>query len=363
MRPTLITGGAGFIGTNLAHRLLSDGEPVIVFDNLSRAGVDANLHWLTSTHGSRAEVEIADIRDASALGRAVAKAGAVFHLAAQTAVTLSVIDPAHDFDVNARGTLNLLDALRARSTPVPLVFTSTNKVYGDLGDVPLREDGACYEPLDSQLRGQGIGETRPLEFRTPYGCSKGTADQYVLEYARGYGLQAAVFRMSCIYGPHQLGTEDQGWVAHFVRRALEGEPVNIYGDGRQVRDLLFVGDLVEAFLLARANIAAISGEAFNLGGGVDNTASLLDVLDRIRRIHGACAYRLDEWRPSDQRYYVSNTSKFEGATGWKPRVGIAEGIEQLYDWAAEQRRTRRRPRRSDGVERSLPSIDPVRNPS
>jgi CDP-paratose 2-epimerase len=363
MNATLITGGAGFIGTNLAHRLLSDGEPVLVFDNLSRPGVDGNLRWLTAVHGNKVEVQIGDVRDASAIARAVAKAGAVFHLAAQTAVTVSMIDPDRDFDVNVRGTLNLLDALRACKTPPPLVFTSTNKVYGDLGGIALHDTGSQYEPADRGLRRDGVSESQPLDFRTPYGCSKGAADQYVLDYARSYGLPSAVFRMSCIYGPHQCGTEDQGWVAHFVRRALEGRPIDIYGDGRQVRDLLYVDDLVDAFLLARANIAAIGGQAFNLGGGVGNAASLLEVLEEIRHLHGECSFRLNDWRPSDQRYYVSNTSKFNAATGWSPRTGIARGLEQLYAWASDQRSEKRRPRRSLDSEPSRPTATTARNPS
>ncbi len=347
MKPVLITGGAGFIGTNLAHRLLSDGQPVIVFDDLSRPGVDMNLQWLTATHGTKVQAEIADVRDAEALVRVVPKAAAVFHFAGQTAVTTSVTDPGRDFEVNALGTLQLLEVLRALRTPPPLLFTSTNKVYGDLADVELRDTGLRYEPVDLALQRDGISEARSLDFHTPYGCSKGTADQYVLEYARSYGVPATVFRMSCIYGPHQFGTEDQGWVAHFVRRALEGAPVRLYGDGKQVRDILYVDDLVEAFLLAHRHIAALSGHAFNIGGGTRHSASLLEVLSQIRRVHGACEVELDAWRPSDQRYYVSNTQKFEAATGWTPRVGIEEGIKALHAWALGERRTKRRQRRSE----------------
>lgn len=342
MKSTLITGGAGFIGTNLAHRLLSDGERVTVFDDLSRAGVEANLRWLTTMHRTNLQVEIGDVRDLAAVGRVLPSASAVFHLAAQTAVTTSMVDPEHDFDVNARGTLNVLEVVRTCSKPPALVYTSTNKVYGDLADVELRENGVRYEPLDLALARDGISEGRSIGFHTPYGCSKGTADQYVLEYARNYGLPATVFRMSCIYGPHQMGTEDQGWVAHFVRRALEQRPICVYGDGKQVRDLLFVEDLVEAFLLARERIDVTQGRAFNIGGSPTNAASLLDVIDRIRQLHGSCETEFDAWRPSDQRYYVSDTRKFRTATGWTPRTDIASGIEQLYVWAAQHRKASRR---------------------
>jgi CDP-paratose 2-epimerase len=342
MKPILITGGAGFIGTNLAHRLLADGQPVIVFDNLSRAGVQGNLRWLMATHADTLQVEIGDVRDFESLRRIVAGASAVFHLAAQTAVTTSLTDPDRDFDVNARGTLNVLEALRACAAPPPLVFTSTNKVYGDLADVRLRAVGSRYAPVDPSLRRDGISENRSLDFHTPYGCSKGTADQYVLEYARSYGLPATLFRMSCIYGPHQFGTEDQGWVAHFVRSALDQRPICVYGDGMQVRDLLYVEDLVNALLLARDHIGACSGEAFNIGGGTARAASVLDVLERIRRVHGSCEVTFDAWRPSDQRYYVSNTRKYELATGWVPEMSVERGIQQLYDWAAQQRKAGRR---------------------
>jgi CDP-paratose 2-epimerase len=342
MKPVLITGGAGFIGTNLAHRLLTSGQPVIIYDNLSRDGVETNLRWLTTTYGSKVQVEIADVRDLAALGPVLPASSAVFHLAAQTAVTTSVIDPERDFDVNARGTLNVLEVMRACRKPPALVFTSTNKVYGDLADIELREVGERYAPLDLEIQREGISEERALEFHTPYGCSKGTADQYVLEYARSYRLPAAVFRMSCIYGPHQMGTEDQGWVAHFVCSALEQAPICLYGDGKQVRDLLYVEDLIDAFLLAREHISELAGQAFNIGGGAKFSASLLEVVQQIRNLHGSCDVKFDDWRPSDQRYFVTNTGKFHSATGWAPRVDIAQGVANLYAWATQQRKTHRR---------------------
>jgi len=336
-RPVLITGGAGFIGTNLADRLLSAGVPVLIFDNLSRAGVERNLQWLIDTHGSLAQVEVSDTRNAQAVRRAVGRASHVFHFAAQVAVTTSLLDPLHDFDVNARGTLNVLEAIRQRSDPPTLVFTSTNKVYGGLTDIPLI-NGSRYQPADPVVREQGIGEARPLDFHSPYGCSKGTADQYILDYARTFGLPAVVFRMSCIYGPHQHGNEDQGWVAHFLLQALDSHPIVIYGDGEQVRDVLFVDDLVDAFLTATDRIAELQGQAFNIGGGPLNTTSLLELLALIETLHGKRpTVSFEEWRPGDQRYYVSNIGKFRTATGWTPRVAFPEGAARLYHWLRQER--------------------------
>ncbi len=333
----LITGGAGFIGTNLAHRLLSDGRPVLIYDDLSRPGVEHNLAWLREQHGARVHVEVADIRNSQALRAAVRSAEEVFHFAAQVAVTTSLTDPRHDFEVNVGGTLNLLEAIRSCPTPAPLLFTSTNKVYGGLSDLALEKNCSRYQPLDAALR-TGISEERPLDFHSPYGCSKGAADQYVLDYARTFGLPAVVFRMSCIYGPHQMGNEDQGWVAHFVIRAIEGEPIVLYGDGMQVRDLLFVDDLVDAFLLAQSNIHTLTAKAFNIGGGLGNTISLLELLDLIARLQGdKQAVRMEEWRPGDQRYYVSDTRRFKAATGWAPKVNVRAGVERLHQWLLESR--------------------------
>ena len=333
--PTLVTGGAGFIGSNLAHRLLSLGRTVRVLDNLSRPGVEHNLQWLRDTHPARLEVVLGDVRDARTVADAVAGTGQVFHLAAQVAVTSSLQDPREDFAINALGTLNVLEAVRARPVPPPVLLTSTNKVYGGLEDVPLSVQGQRYLPLDPGLRSRGIGESRPLDFHSPYGCSKGTADQYVLDYARSYGLTTSVFRMSCIYGPRQFGTEDQGWVAHFMLRALRGEPITLYGDGMQVRDILYVDDLVDAFLLAEQQGSALSGRAFNIGGGPGNAISLRDLLDQIETLHAErTPVSTDEWRTGDQRYYVSDTQAFQAATGWQARVAAGDGIERLYRWLA-----------------------------
>jgi CDP-paratose 2-epimerase len=336
-RPVLITGGAGFIGTNLADRLLRGGRPVRVYDNLSRPGAEHNLRWLRATHGSRVQVEQGDVQSISRLRETLDNVGTVFHLAAQVAVTTSLADPRDDFAVNAAGTLNLLELIRETGRRIALVFTSTNKVYGALDDIPLVALATRYHPA-ADLR--GIGEAHPLSFHSPYGCSKGTADQYVLDYARGYGVNATVFRMSCIYGPHQYGTEDQGWVAHFLIRAQQELPITIYGDGRQVRDLLYVDDLIEAFLLAENHLPEIAGQAFNIGGGPDNTISLCELVERISALNGdAPEIAYGPWRIGDQRWYVSDPSKFERATGWRPKINVEEGIRQLHQWIALNRRS------------------------
>jgi CDP-paratose 2-epimerase len=262
----------------------------------------------------------------------------VYHLAAQVAVTTSLDDPLRDFAVNVEGTVRLLEELRRLDEPPFLLFTSTNKVYGSLPDLELVLDADRWEPTDEDVRARGLSEDRPLDFCTPYGCSKGAADQYVLDYAKSYGIPGVVFRMSCIYGPHQHGTEDQGWVAHFTIRALERRPITLYGDGAQVRDILFVEDLVEAMLLAAEHSGTLAGGAFNMGGGADNSVSLREALALIAELHGgAPAVRFAEERAGDQRYYVADTSRFRSATGWRPTVTAADGIERLYRWLAERR--------------------------
>jgi CDP-paratose 2-epimerase len=332
-RQVVIFGGAGFIGSNVAQSYLSEGRHVLIFDNLSRPGVEKNLRWLQEQHGDRLQVEPGDVRDSQAVRSALWHASEVFHFAAQVAVTTSLDGPVHDFEVNARGTLNVLEGLRAMDTPAPLVFTSTNKVYGGLRGQRFAAEARRYQPLDAGTRAEGISEQCPLDFESPYGCSKGTADQYVLDYARSYGLRTTVFRMSCIYGPRQFGTEDQGWVAHFLIRTLKRQPITLYGDGMQVRDILFVEDLVRAFRLAQARMDRVSGEAFNIGGGPERTVSLLELLDLIEELTGQRPkVSLEDWRTGDQRYYVSDTRKFQAATGWAPRVGVHEGVERLLLW-------------------------------
>jgi CDP-paratose 2-epimerase len=329
----LITGGAGFVGSNLAERLLALGERVVLLDNLSRPNVQRNVAWLRQSFGSRAELQVGDVRDERVVTEAVQDVDHVFHFAAQVAVTTSLTDPMADFDVNARGTLRVLEAVRRRAQPPTVFFTSTNKVYGDLSRISLGSTALGYLPTDPELRRFGVGEEAPLDFHSPYGCSKGCADQYVRDYARSFGLRSVVFRMSCIYGPRQFGTEDQGWVAHFMLRALRGEPVTVYGDGQQTRDLLFVSDLVDAFLAARAHLEACSGHAFNIGGGAGNCASVRGVIERTGSITGCVSpLAFEGWRTGDQRYYVSDTRKFSSLTGWTPRVPLERGLTQLADW-------------------------------
>ncbi len=338
-KAVLITGGAGFIGTNVADRLLNNGHRVVILDNLSRAGVDQNAGWLQQRHGRNLKVIVGDVREPADVRRALEGVQHVFHFAAQVAVTTSLADPRTDYEINATGTMNVLEELRHAGEGPSLIYTSTNKVYGGLEDVPLRSDSTRYVPLDPKIAESGIGEDRPLDFHTPYGCSKGAAEQYVIDHARTFGLRAIVFRMSCIYGPHQFGTEDQGWVAHFLIRALEHRSITLCGDGMQVRDVLYVEDLVNAFLLAWRDIERLSANAFNIGGGVTRAISLLELVDLIAQLGGSRPkLYFEDRRAGDQRYYVSDTSKFRDATGWDPRVSLRGGVRKLYDWLLQSRR-------------------------
>lgn len=339
-RRVLVTGGAGFIGCNLAARLAAGGATVRVFDNLARAGVEQNLQWLQCERGVAVEFVHGDVRDAAAVVRAAEGVCRIYHLAAQVAVTSSLEDPRSDFDTNLVGTFNVLEAARAQRQVPGIVFASTNKVYGALDDIALQALADRWQPVDPRVRERGIGESRPLDFHSPYGCSKGGADQYVRDYARCMGVPSVVLRMSCIYGPHQFGTEDQGWVAHFLLRALRGEPITLYGDGMQVRDVLSVHDAVEAWVLAGRQMDTLSGQAFNIGGGPSNTISLLQLLEWIAELTGRePQVERAAWRPGDQRYYVSDTRRFEQATGWRARIPAREGVADLHAWlrAADRR--------------------------
>lgn len=332
----LVIGGAGFIGCNLAARLAEEGRRVLVFDDLSRPGTEHNAMWLQQRFPEQVQFMLADIRDADAVRRAVAGARRIFHFAAQVAVTTSLEHPLLDHSVNALGTLNVLEAARRQPEPPAIVFTSTNKVYGNLSDVQLQHTADGYEPVEPAIRTQGIGESRPLAFCSPYGCSKGAADQYILDYAHTFELSAAVLRMSCIYGPRQFGNEDQGWVAHFLRQALLQEPITLYGDGYQVRDVLYIDDLVNAALMVSDHLPAVSGEAFNVGGGPFNKVSLRSLLDRLAELQSTMPpVFMEDWRPGDQRYYVSDTTKLQHLTGWYPRVNVGEGLRQLHAWMRE----------------------------
>lgn len=333
----LITGGAGFIGANLADRLAADGHRVRIYDALSRPGTERNLAWLQSRH----DVEFiqADIRDADRLAHAAQDADAVFHLAAQVAVTTSMADPAADHAINITGTFNLLEALRKRGGRTPLIFASTNKVYGDLADLDFVAEDDAYVPVDPAVRAHGIGEARPLDFHTPYGVSKGAADQYVLDYARSFGLPTCVLRMSCIYGQRQMGTEDQGWVAHFLIRALEGQRITLYGDGRQVRDILDVSNAVDAYVRAWRRIDQVQGRAFNLGGGPANAVSLRQLLAHIGDLVGhEVDVTYSDWRAGDQRYFVADTRAAEAALGLAPKIDWRDGVAELARWLAAERR-------------------------
>ncbi len=336
--PVLVTGGAGFIGSNIADRLLREGRRVRVYDSVARAGVEANLDWLRCTGGERLEVVRADVRDHARLAQAVEGAAAVFHMAAQVAVTTSLVDPVEDFDVNVRATVALLEAARAGGRRTPVVFASTNKVYGDLADMAFERRGDRYVPTDSSLRDHGVGEARPLDFHTPYGCSKGAADQYVLDWARSYDLPTCVMRMSCVYGPRQMGTEDQGWVAHFAIRALERRPISIFGDGCQVRDILDVSDAVAAYLAVWRNIDQVRGRAFNLGGGPSNAISLRHLLRHLGTVvQTPVQVENFDWRAGDQKYFVSDTRAIEQALGWRNRVSWQKGVAALVRWLASER--------------------------
>jgi CDP-paratose 2-epimerase len=329
----LITGGCGFIGSNLADRLAASGVNVLVLDSLARAGVRENAQWLKSRHGERVEITVGDVRDPITVIDAVREAGAVLHLAAQVAVTSSLDDPIDDFETNARGTLNVLEAVRLHNPSASLVFASTNKVYGRLvDDASVRRDRLRYVPSNPELAA-GVAEAAPLDLYSPYGCSKGTADQYVRDYARVFGLRTAVMRMSCIYGPRQFGNEDQGWIAHFMMCALRGEPITIYGDGYQVRDALFVDDAVEAWIAVLRQIDAARGRIFNLGGGRANSVSLLELIDLIARLTGQkIRTAFADWRPGDQPWYVTDVSALASTVGWRPSIALDDGLDLLKQW-------------------------------
>ncbi len=332
----LVTGGIGFIGTNLSHRLLCEGREVTLFDNISRAGVQENLDWLRAQHHDRMLFIEGDVRDFKAVENAMHGADVVFHLAAQVAVTTSVVNPLNDFSINAQGTLNVLEAARQRK-PMPVVlYTSTNKVYGGLEHLRVVERPTRYE---FENLPHGVPETCTLDFHSPYGCSKGAADQYVHDYHRIYGLPTIVFRMSCIYGPHQCGNEDQGWVAHFALTGLRGGHLTIFGDGKQVRDLLYVDDLVELMLRACTNIERTAGQVYNVGGGPKNMTSVWAELgEPLARLIGRTpSVEYAEFRPGDQRVYVSDIRKAQQHLGWVPKIGLMEGLQRMVEQLSPMR--------------------------
>ena len=331
-RSVLIFGGAGFIGSNWAHYLLENTDAKVhVYDNLSRDGARYHLQHLQHISGrsGRLQITIGDVRDASVVERAVLSATEIYHFAAQVAVTTSMVDPRLDYEVNVGGTFNILEAVRKTGVRPFMLFTSTNKVYGQLNVHRLLVSGTRYRYADIR----GVSESQPLDFHSPYGCSKGAADQYVHDYARSFDVPTVVFRMSCIAGPHQFGNEDQGWVAHFLYSALREEPILIYGDGRQVRDVLCVYDLLQAFEAARLNQKATAGQIYNVGGGPENTVSLLELIREINGVTGRpLEYRMCPGRPGDQLVYVTDYNKLRRDTGWYPRMDLRGTLEEMYAW-------------------------------
>lgn len=333
MTAVFITGGAGFIGSNLAARLLNKGFEVRILDDLSRPGSERNLNWLR-TLGGNLRFEQADINDTDVLSALALGAARVYHLAGQVAVTASVADPVGDFRANAQGTLSLLEAVRAQAPGAVFLYASSNKVYGSLAAARVELHEGRYRLAEYPL---GIPETFPLDFHSPYGCSKGAGDQYVRDYHRIYGLRTIVFRQSCVYGPRQFGVSDQGWLAWFVMAALRGEPVQICGDGRQVRDVLYIDDLLDAYDTAAARADRCAGEVFNVGGGPAHTLAIWeDVAPMLEGLAGRRPEaRFTAWRPGDQRIYVSDTRKIQAALDWRPRVSAAEGLARMAAWVRE----------------------------
>jgi CDP-paratose 2-epimerase len=332
----LVTGGAGFIGSNLTHRLLSQGHDVTVYDNLARHGTKDNVSWLRENHGDKFDLVKGDVRDYPSLAPVVEGCQVIYHLAAQVAVTWSVADPREDFEINALGTLNVLEAARKCEQPPIVLFASTNKVYGAMEKEETQEEKSRYAYASLP---RGVAETQPLDFHSPYGCSKGAADQYVRDYARIYGLRTIVMRMSCIYGPRQFGIEDQGWVAHFLISSVLGRPITIYGDGKQIRDILYIEDLLEAFDLAVERIDVSSGQVYNIGGGPRNTISVwVEFRELLAELLGReIQASYDDWRPGDQLVFVTDATKARRELGWEPRTSVRAGIEKLFDWVVENK--------------------------
>ncbi len=328
----LITGGAGFIGCNAASRYLRRGDKVVVVDDLSRLGAYENLEWLKS-QGLLTFLKV-DVRDEHRVTQAFQEhrdAGLVLHLAAQVAVTTSITNPRDDFEVNAWGTFNVLEGIRRAGISAPLIYASTNKVYGELNGIGTVDGTSRYSHADLPY---GVAETQDLDFHSPYACSKGAADEYVREYHRIYGVRSVVFRQSCVYGYRQFGTEDQGWIAWFMIAARQGRPITVYGDGKQVRDVLFIDDLLDAFDAA-ANVPIAAGRAYNIGGGPDNVVSVLDILAYLERREGRpVPYQLEGWRFGDPKVYISDIRRARRELGWTPKIGWQRGLDLLYEWVS-----------------------------
>ncbi len=336
-RKFLVTGGAGFIGSNYVHRLLARGEQVTIYDNLSRGGAPRNLEWLKKTFGAQAfNVIVADVREAASVMEAAKGADVIVHLAGQVTVTTSVTNPREDFEINALGTFNVLEAARASGRQPIFLYASTNKVYGGMEDVEIVEDATRWHYKDLPF---GAAESQPLDFHSPYGCSKGTGDQYVRDYFRIYDLPTVVFRQSCIYGPRQFGIEDQGWLAWMMIAAMTGRTITIYGDGKQVRDVLYVEDLMNGYDAAIEHIDRAKGQVYNMGGGAENVLAVWTefgpILEKLlgKKIEVARG----DWRPGDQRVFYADYRKAERELGWKPEISLEEGIERLFNWVRENK--------------------------
>lgn len=330
-----ITGGAGFIGCNSAEYFLKQNHTVTIFDNLSRIGTASNLTWLQLRHSAeKLQFIEGDVRDYSQVSHAIQGADAVLHLAGQVAVTTSVVDPRADFETNALGTFNVLEAVRNHCPDAAFINASTNKVYGDMLSVEIIEQEDAYVYADYPL---GIPESAPLDFHSPYGCSKGTGDQYTLDYARMYGLKTLSFRQSCIYGQRQFGVEDQGWVAHFIIAVVKNRPISIFGDGKQVRDILHIDDLVRAYALGFEKAASLAGQAFNIGGGPSNTISIWEQFGPMLEEFSQRSIQVQrgEWRPGDQRVFVADIRKAAEMLAWQPKITPLKGIHKLYHWVLE----------------------------
>ncbi len=332
----LVTGGAGFIGSNFTADLLEKNQNVVLFDNLSRGGSRSNLAWLHEKFGRDAFQFIqGDVRDSEALEMAM-HVSMCCYFCGSVAVTTSVTNPREDCEINAVGTFNVLEAARKSGRQPVMLYTSTNKVYGGMDDVRVVERERDYAYIDFQ---SGISENQPLDFHSPYGCSKGTGDQYMRDYQRIYEIPTVVFRQSAIYGPRQFGVEDQGWVSWFIIAVLTKKPITIYGNGKQVRDLLYIEDLVRAYHAAIDQPEVSAGKIYNIGGGVKNVISVWKEFGPIlESLYGEkIEVSFGDWRPGDQVIYVSDIRKAERELGWTPRISARDGIERLYRWAEENR--------------------------
>jgi len=333
----LITGGAGFIGSNYVHRLLKRGEKVTIYDNLSRAGAKRNLAWLQETFGEKAfNLVVGDVREAVLLSAVCREAEVIVHLAAQVAVTTSVSLPREDFEVNALGTFNVLEGARLSGRRPIVLYASTNKVYGAMENVRVEEQATRWRYKDMPM---GCPESHPLDFHSPYGCSKGAGDQYVRDYARIYDLPTVVMRQSCIYGPRQFGIEDQGWLAWMIIAAVTGRPLTIYGDGKQVRDVLHIDDLLDSYDIAISQIDQARGQVYNLGGGLQNSISIwIEFGALLERLLGhPISIKQGDWRQGDQKVFIADIRKAERELGWKPKVGVEQGVRLLFEWVEKNK--------------------------